>query len=489
MVQHRARIADSSAVGLIARRGGPVAGPIVAFLVCLLVLAAPDIPAPLPRDAEWTTYHLDNSRTADDADGATLRGASPAWTRNDLDAPVYAEPLIYQGVVYEVTENDSLYAMSAATGRTLWHLRLAAPAVAPILHCTPIVPLGITSTPVIDPATSRLYTVGVVDTVSRTTRYQTWLFAIDLAAHAVLFHVRVDGPGADIDGYNQRAALTLLGGRVYVPFGGRPGDCGSYHGVITSVRASDGGQLLSFRDTSGDVTGGGFWASGGLAVDDGGDLLAASGNALRHGSFCGAGFELQNSVLRLTPTLATAPADRWTPPNWRQLDCYDDDLGVIVPTLLPGTGLVFQSGKAGWAYLLREWSLGGTAPAPFAVDLGAGECRGGAAFDGQFVFVGCQGGLLALRLEPVAPSLRLPGRGGWRQSASGCDAEPPILAAGVVWWLDRCHVLHASDPTTGHPIFHYDVGSGNHFATPAAALGELFVPTGTGVMAFRMRTA
>ena len=458
-----------------------------ALLAGVLVLTAPCEPGG-ERDLEWTTYHLDNSRTADDDSEARLRGAAPAWARDDLDGPVYAEPLVYRGVVYEVTENDSLYALSAASGRTEWRLHLAAPAVNPVIHCTPIVPLGITSTPVIDVASSTLYAAGVVDTVRRTPRYQTWLFAIDLVIRAIVFHVRVDGPGAGIDGYNQRGALTLTSSRVYVPFGGRPGDCGDYHGIITSVEASDGSHLLSFQDTGGDVTGGGFWAPGGLAVDSSGDLLAASGNALFRGSFCGAGFHLQDSVLRLTPTLATPPAGRWTPPNWRQLDCYDDDIAAIVPTLLAPYGLVFQSGKAGWAYLLRESSLGGTAPAPFGVDLRAGECRGGAAFDGQFVFVGCQGGLLGLRLDPAGPALRLPGGGGWRQTVPGCDAEPPILAYGAVWWLDRCHVLHASDARTGSPIFRHEVGSGNHFATPAAALGRVFVPTATGVAAFAART-
>jgi len=439
-------------------------------------------------NTDWTTYHLDNSRAGNYSEGAKPRGAALAWARNNLDGPVYAEPLVFRGLVYVVTENDSLYALSASTGKVAWHLQLAAPAINPIIHCTAIVPLGITSTPVIDPASSRLYTVGVVDTRDGRPRYQTWLFTIDLGTRSVAFHVRIDGPGADIDGYNQRGALTLAGGRVYIPFGGRPGDCGVFHGVITSVLAADGSQMVTFQDTAGDVTGGGFWASGGLAVAGTGDLLAASGNALYRGSFCGATFQFQDTVMRLSPALALMPVDYWTPSNWRQLDCLDDDIGAIVPTVLDDTGLIFQSGKAGWVYLLREWSLGHNAPAPFSADLKAGECRGGAAFDGQRVFVGCQGGLFALRLDPAGPSLRLPGRGGWRQSAPGCDAEPPIVVAGTVWWLDRCHVLHASDAEAGSPIFTYNVGSGNHFATPSAAEGMVFVPTDRGVTAFAIST-
>ena len=461
-------------------------GALLAFPVLVITLG--HLIPPTVGD-DWTTYHLDNSRTANDPEGAKARGANLAWARSNLDGPVYAEPLIFRGLVYVVTENDSLYALSASSGKVAWHLPLAAPAVNPIIHCTAIVPLGITSTPVIDPASSTLYAAGVVDTAGSTLRYQTWLFAIDLQTRSVVFHVRVDGPGADIDGYNQRGALTLTGGRVYVPFGGRPGDCGNFHGVITSVRASDGGQMRSFQDTSGDVTGGGFWAAGGLAVDSTGDLLAASGNALFRGSFCGAAFHFQDTVMRLSPTLGPMPVDYWTPSNWRELDCFDNDIGAIVPTVLAQTGLIFQSGKAGWAYLLRGSSLGHMAPPPFSADLRGGECRGGAAFDGQRVFVGCQAGLYALRLDPAGPSLLLPGRGGWRQTAGGCDAEPPIVAAGTVWWLDRCHVLHANAADTGSSVFTYNVGSGNHFATPAAAGDMVFVPTDRGVTAFAITVA
>src|SRR5262249_58954767 len=142
--------------------------------------------------------HRDSSRSGYNPAGPSARSPVRAWAREDLDAPVYAEPLVFQGQVYVVTEGDTLYALSASKGRVDWRLHLAAPAVAPIIHCTAIVPLGITSTPVIDPATSRLYTAAVVDTVRGNPRYQTWLFAVDLRTRSVAYHVRGDGPGASI---------------------------------------------------------------------------------------------------------------------------------------------------------------------------------------------------------------------------------------------------------------------------------------------------
>jgi outer membrane protein assembly factor BamB len=436
---------------------------------------------------EWTTYHRDNSRTANASGRAGFRTVSLAWRQSMLDGAVYAEPLIFQDRVYVVTENNSVYAFSVANGSIEWRLHLGPPAQDMAGHCTQYVPLGITSTPVIDPASSRLYAAGVVDTVAGRPRYQTWLFAVDLRMRSLVFHVPVDPPGANVDAANQRGALTLMGGRVYVPFGGRPGDCGEFHGAIRGVRSSDGSQPISFQDTRGEVTGGGFWASGGLAVDNSGDLLAASGNALMKGSFCGAPFQFQDTVMRLAPDLPARPVDYWTPANWRDLDCADADIGAVVPTVLTGTGLVFQSGKNGWAYLLKESALGHGAAPPFAANLGAGECRGGVASDGRSVFVGCQAAIFGLRLDEAHSSLLGAGRGGWRQATTpGCDAEPPIIALGAVWWLDRCHVVHANDPVTGRKLFTYDVGSGNHFATPAAAGRMVFVPIQSGVAAFAL---
>src|SRR5262245_19331737 len=136
-----------------------------ALLAVALIVASPCDSAPPAPGLQWTTYHLNNDRTANDEAGPALRGAALAWTRGDLDGPVYAEPLVFRGSVYVVTESDSLYALSASNGRIEWRLRLAAPALSPVMHCTPLVPLGITSTPVIDPERARLYAAGVVDTV------------------------------------------------------------------------------------------------------------------------------------------------------------------------------------------------------------------------------------------------------------------------------------------------------------------------------------
>jgi hypothetical protein len=42
----------------------------------------------------------------------------------------------------------------------------------------------------------------------------------------------VDASGADPKVHNQRGALAFANGRVYIPYGGRFGDCGDYKGRI-----------------------------------------------------------------------------------------------------------------------------------------------------------------------------------------------------------------------------------------------------------------
>lgn len=63
---------------------------------------------------EWTTYHGNNSRTA--YVKTTVACATAGWKSQALDGEVYAEPLVYNGMVVVATENDSVYALNVASG-------------------------------------------------------------------------------------------------------------------------------------------------------------------------------------------------------------------------------------------------------------------------------------------------------------------------------------------------------------------------------------
>ena len=68
-----------------------------------------------PRDS-WTVYHGDAEGTGVAASVSSVDLSSPAWTSPALDGPLYGEPLASGGQVFVATENDTVYALSAANG-------------------------------------------------------------------------------------------------------------------------------------------------------------------------------------------------------------------------------------------------------------------------------------------------------------------------------------------------------------------------------------
>src|SRR4029077_7323335 len=73
---------------------------------------------------------------------------------------------------------------------------------------------------------------------------------------------------------NQRSALSLVGGVVYVAYGGHVGDCGPYHGWVVAITAQPPPQRGAGAAGG---QGEGIWAAGGMA-SDGEGVFAATGN-------------------------------------------------------------------------------------------------------------------------------------------------------------------------------------------------------------------
>ena len=59
---------------------------------------------------------------------------------------------------------------------------------------------------------------------------------------------------------NQRGALTILDGSVYVPFGGHYGDCGDYHGWVVGISIVNPKLVRAWSTRA---SGGGIWAERG----------------------------------------------------------------------------------------------------------------------------------------------------------------------------------------------------------------------------------
>src|SRR5256714_9299136 len=218
--------------------------------------------------SDWTMYHADPARTGYVAGMANPTRLTRLWTKQ-LDGAVYAEPLVVAGRVLVATENDTLYALDARTGRVQWRLSMGAPLPLSALPCGDIDPLGITGTPVYDPRT------GLVFAVAEITGPAHILVGVDVKTGHLRVRRVVDPPGTDPRAHQQRGALALWGNRAYVAFGGLYGDCGNYHGLLVAARTDGAGPLLTYQVPT--TREGGIWAPPGPVTDTQGKLYVAVG--------------------------------------------------------------------------------------------------------------------------------------------------------------------------------------------------------------------
>src|SRR4029077_20842896 len=132
----------------------------------------------------------------------------------------YGEPLVYQGIVYVGTLNNTVYALNQTDGTLVWSRHLRAPQTTG-WQCGNVSPLGILGTPVVDPVTNRIYAA----TFGSDDIYR--LEGLNLATGAAELTTVITTPAPSFDWtiQQERGALAVRSGYVYVPFGGRAGDC------------------------------------------------------------------------------------------------------------------------------------------------------------------------------------------------------------------------------------------------------------------------
>jgi outer membrane protein assembly factor BamB len=424
-------------------------------------------PARVAATAHWSTYYGAERRPGIASDGpASPANVHKVWSSPALDGQIYAQPLLVGDRVVIATENDTVYVLNATDGSIVWHAHLGSPVPNSSLPCGDVDPVGITGTPVVDTGAGRVYVVGLVQ---QPLHHE--LFALDLATGRLLASTRVDAPGADPATQNQRSALTLANGSVYVPFGGRFGDCGDYHGRVVGVRTTTGsfGAVTSFTlPTQGQ---GGFWAPPGASTASDGSLYLASGNSASNSSY-----DDGNSVVRLSPTLRVL--DSWAPSDWQNLNASDGDIGTTSPALLPGD-LVFQVGKHGIGYLLDARHLGGIGGELHRGDVCHGSAAfGGVAHDGNDVFVPCGDGIVEINVQATTFKT------GWKAAVD--TPGPTIVAGGAVWAVAAgSGALVAVSESTGAQLSSQSIGRvPSRFTSAAAGGGRVVVAAGNVVDAF-----
>src|SRR5258708_26565949 len=79
---------------------------------------------------DWTMYHADLARSGFVAGMPDPTHLASLW-KQPLDGAVYAEPLVVNGEVIAVTENDTLYALDAHSAQTHCHTPPGKPAPLP----------------------------------------------------------------------------------------------------------------------------------------------------------------------------------------------------------------------------------------------------------------------------------------------------------------------------------------------------------------------
>ncbi len=221
---------------------------------------------------DWPTYHQNPQRTG------VAPGLPPAgplrldWSRS-LGGEVAGQPIVVGSTVVAATESDTVYGLSRTSGAVLWRTSVGTPVPLSQQPCGNLDPLGITSTPVYDSGT------GLVYVVAQDGRTRHVLAGLRLADGKVVVSRDVPAPDHQPAYDQQRAALALAGGNVYVAFGGHYGDCGPYIGSVAAVPTSGHGAIRSYVLPT--PKQGGIWAAPGPVVSPAGTIYVASGNGGR----------------------------------------------------------------------------------------------------------------------------------------------------------------------------------------------------------------
>jgi hypothetical protein len=375
------------------------------------------------------------------------------------------------------------------------------------LPCGNIDPLGITGTPVIDASSNGLF-VDAMTTPDGGTTKKHLIFGLSLADGSVLPGYPIDvGATATAGGLtfdsavqNQRGALLIVDGTLYVPYGGHYGDCGKFHGWVVAVPLANPSAVQAWATSA---QGGGAWAPGGVS-SDGTSMYVATGNTFGASTWGGG-----ESVIRLgkLATFSGVPSDYFAPLDWMSLDAGDVDIGGTAPMIFDLDGatpskIAVALGKNGKAYVLDRTNLGGVSNAPVSAKVSSGEIINAAAAypaaDGMFVAFngpgsGCPNGagdLVALKIGVASPPTLTTA---WCANEHGSGSPMVTTTDGhsgpIVWTLgvEGDSKLHGYDGATGAELFNggSDVMTGlKHFATPIAAKGRIFAAGTSSVYAF-----
>jgi outer membrane protein assembly factor BamB len=329
------------------------------------------------RGADVLTQHNDSARTGANLQETILTPATVNETNfgklfsRHVNGQIYAQPLVVSGVeipgkgvrnvVYVATMENNVYAFDADDAqeeRYIWKANLGMPvtyldipeplvAVFTGFNIKPFI--GITSTPVIDPRTRRMWVVA--KTLEKPDIRHYHLITLDIATGDIIrtseeIHAAENKAELKAETALQRPGLLLANGLIYAAFGSHQ-DAGDYSGWVIAFDSDTLAQKHAFCTTPGEKSGmAGIWQSGsGPAADAKGNIYCMTGN----GKF-EPNQEYGTSFVKLSPDLKAT--DWFTPWNFQKLSDQDVDLGSSGPMLPPDSEQLVGGGKQGFLYLL-----------------------------------------------------------------------------------------------------------------------------------------
>ena len=418
---------------------------------------------------------------------------------------VHAQPLYIEGgpngpMIIAVTASNNIYALNASTGAVIWSRTNIGPAVTSGLPCGNINPAGTIGTPVVDLASRSLF----FDALIAGSPIKHFIFSLNVdtgatnAGWPVDLNVTASYNGIPFVSLAQenRGALALVNGIVYMTYSGYAGDCGNYHGWVVGVDINNPSNVHGWATTA---LGGGIWGHSGVA-SDGTNMFVITGNTFNTGGNWMGG----EAIIRLQagPFWSGMPTDYWAPTNWFSLDNGDTDLGGVSAMLIdvPGANpsqLVLATGKDSNAYLLNRNNLGGiTAPvAQLSVGFTIGQSSATyRTAQGTYFVFRASNQVKAYKITATSPPTIV---SAWSVTQNGQGSPWVTTTDGtnnaIVWVVGAQGdgQLHGYDGDTGAVV--YAGGGANELMTGTrkwnsgmVARGSIYVANDNRVYAFRV---
>jgi hypothetical protein len=355
----------------------------------------------------YTTFHYDNYRS-----GATLTETNLTTANVNVNtfgklrsfpvtgwviaSPLYVPGVTVNGVVHNLifiaTTQDQVYAFDVNSGALIWQRNFlftsgiiqVTALGSPAINCTSFTDgVGIMGTPVINTQTQTMYLVAKTQRYNSSTlqtQYNTTLHAMNITTGAdiVTTVINPSAPGGgtgSVNGVvpfdslveNQRSALLLYNGAVFIAFGSYC-DHGLYHGWVTAYNATTLAFEGAFIDTPNGQEGG-LWSVTGPAVDSSGFIYDTTGNGDFTANTTGPGNnDYGDTTIKWSWSATGTPhfnvVDYFTPWNAATLDSQDGDFGgggIILLPDQPGATyphLLLQAGKEGTIDLINRDNMG-----------------------------------------------------------------------------------------------------------------------------------